>query len=149
MRPLTSLFSHDFPLIHVRQDETHFNPCLRQEQILVEHLLFSALHLHLINWSLIQTHDWVSKGWWWTILCSLDLCFVLLLQIGLKFVIAFEDYLVSSFSQQCRLYLDSFHWCKFVPEFLFWLNYWLLSKSCFLFHQSILVPILFLFCFLQ
>ena len=148
MRPLTSLFSHGFSLIHVPQDETHFNPCLRQEQTLVEHLLFSALHLHLINWSLIQTHDRVSKGRWRTILVLLDLCFVLLLQIGLKFLIAFEDYLVSSFSRQCRLYLDSFHWCKFVPEFLFWLNYWLLSKSCFLFHQSILVHILFLFCFL-
>ena len=54
MRPLTSLFSHDFPLIHVRQDETHFNPCLRQEQIHVKHLLFSALHLHLTNWNLIE-----------------------------------------------------------------------------------------------
>ena len=48
MRSLT-LFSHDFHL-HVPQDET-FNPCLRQEQIDVEHLLFSALHLHLTNWS--------------------------------------------------------------------------------------------------
>ena len=33
------------------QDETHSNPCLRQEQMDVEHLLFSALHLHLTNWS--------------------------------------------------------------------------------------------------
>ena len=148
MRPLTSLFSHDFPLIHVPQDETHFNPCLRQEQIHVEHLLISALHLHLTNWNLIQTHDRVSKGRWRTILCSLDLCFVILLQIGLKLVIAFENYLVSSFSQQCRLYLDSIHLCKFAPEFLFWWNYWLLSKSCFSFHQSILVHILFLFHFL-
>ena len=29
----------------------YFNQCLRQEQIDVEHLLFSALHLHLTNWS--------------------------------------------------------------------------------------------------
>ena len=56
MRSLTSLFSHVFRL-HVPHDERHFNPCLRQEQIDVEHLLFSALHLHLTNWSLMQTHD--------------------------------------------------------------------------------------------
>ena len=43
MRSLRSLFSHDFSL-HIPQDETHFNPCLRQEQIDVEHHLFSALH---------------------------------------------------------------------------------------------------------
>ena len=49
MRSLRSLFSHDFPL-HIPQDETHFNPCLRQEQIDVEHHLFSALHLHLTHW---------------------------------------------------------------------------------------------------
>ena len=53
MRCLT-LFSHDFPL-HVPQDETHSNPCLPQEQIDIENLLLSALHLHLTNWSLTSS----------------------------------------------------------------------------------------------
>ena len=64
MRSVTSQFSHNFPL-HVPQDEeTHFHPCLRQEQIDVEHLLFSVLHLHLTNWSRCDGagikvyHDW-------------------------------------------------------------------------------------------
>ena len=54
MRSLTSLFSHVFRL-HVPHDETHFNRCLRQEQINVEHFLFSVLHLHLKNWSLTSS----------------------------------------------------------------------------------------------
>ena len=39
MRSLTSLFPHDF-LLHVPQDETHFNPCLRQEQIHIKIFCF-------------------------------------------------------------------------------------------------------------
>ena len=54
MRSLTSLFSHVFRL-HVPHDERHFNPCLRQEQIDVEHLLFSVLHLRVKNWSLTSS----------------------------------------------------------------------------------------------
>ena len=48
MKSLTSLFSSDFPL-HEPKDKTNFNLCLQQEQIDVEHLLFSVLHLHLTN----------------------------------------------------------------------------------------------------
>ena len=55
MRSVTSLFLHEFPL-HVPHDETHFNPCLQQEQSDVERLLFSALHLHLTQWSLTSSN---------------------------------------------------------------------------------------------
>ena len=35
--------------MYVPQDTIHFNPCLRQEQIGVENILFSVLHLDLTN----------------------------------------------------------------------------------------------------
>ena len=48
MRSLTSFFHMIF--LYMYHKMKHFNPCLRQEQIDIEHLQFSVLHSHLTNW---------------------------------------------------------------------------------------------------
>ena len=114
------------------------------------------MQVHACPMNLWNNFNW--KSWYFLkiLLDNLDIVLIihhdkcvdtLLFQIGLKLIIAFEDYMVSSFLQQCRLYLDSIHLCQFVPKFLFWLNYHLLSNPVCFINRFLCIYFFFSFAF--